>query len=65
MSCEMPEGVSDTQGLSAWLSAQNEALGLELAKPGNRLSINQRLVTGHEAIKDGDEIAFMSPLSGG
>jgi len=33
---ELVEGVSDTDGLTAWLSAQ-----------------------------DGDEIAFMSPLSGG
>jgi len=32
---------------------------------GNRISVNQLFVEKDALIKDGDEIAFMSPLSGG
>jgi molybdopterin converting factor small subunit len=36
-----------------------------LLKKGNRISINKNIITGNVSLKDGDEIAFMSPLSGG
>jgi molybdopterin converting factor small subunit len=36
-----------------------------LLKRGNRISINKNIITENVSLKDGDEIAFMSPLSGG
>jgi len=62
---ELSEGVSDTDGLTAWLSAQNSALAVELEKAGNRVAVNKTIISENTSLKDGDEIAFMSPLSGG
>ena len=62
---ELPQGVSDTHGLTRWLSAENEMLGIELAKAGNRIALNKTIISENTPLKDGDEIAYMSPLSGG
>ena len=62
---ELVEGVSDTDGLTAWLSAQNSALAVELEKAGKRIAVNKTIITDKVPLKDGDEIAYMSPLSGG
>lgn len=62
---KLPQGVSDTEGLTAWLSEQNEGLGTELEKAGNRIAVNKTIISENAPLKDGDEIAYMSPLSGG
>lgn len=62
---DLPDGVSDTDGLTAWLSGQNTALGIELEKAGNRVAVNKAIIAENTPLKDGDEIAYMSPLSGG
>ena len=62
---ELVEGVSDTDGLTAWLSAQNSVLAVELEKAGKRIAVNKTIITDKVPLKDGDEIAYMSPLSGG
>ena len=62
---QLPDGVSDTDGLTAWLSEQNEALGIELAKAGNRIAVNKIIITQNSPLSDGDEVAYMAPLSGG
>ena len=62
---ELPVGVKDTNGLTKWLSEQNSALGSELEKAGNRIAVNKTIISENSAVKEGDEIAYMSPLSGG
>ena len=62
---ELPQGVSDTEGLTGWLSAQYEMLAAELEKAGNRIAVNKTIISENTPLKDGDEIAYMSPLSGG
>ncbi|MEP3889859.1 MAG: MoaD/ThiS family protein [Hellea sp.] len=62
---EIPQGLTDTDGLSSWLSEQNVALGIELGKVGNRIALNKTIITASSPLNDGDEIAYMSPLSGG
>lgn len=62
---ELPQGVNDTDGLTTWLSEQNEVLGTELEKAGNRIAVNKIITSENTPLKDGDEIAYMSPLSGG
>jgi len=47
------------------LSTQNPLLAKELAKPGNRIAVNKSIITANVMITDSDEVAFMSPLSGG
>lgn len=65
MLIDLPVGVSDIEGLTKWLSSQNPALENELSKDGNRVAVNKTIITVNESLKDGDEIAYMSPLSGG
>ena len=49
----------------AWLSLKNEGLGKELAKTGNRIAVNKVIIPDNTSLTDNDEVAFMSPLSGG
>jgi len=65
ISTPCPKGVTDTDSLIVWLSTQNPLLAKELAKPGNRIAVNKSIITANVMITDSDEVAFMSPLSGG
>lgn len=65
MRIELPDAVSDTAALTVWLSKQNSGLAIELEKAGNRIAVNKTIITENTLLKDGDEIAYMSPLSGG
>lgn len=65
ISCQRPEGVCDTKSLTVWLSNRNDMLATELAKAGNRIAVNKTIVTQNTPLNDSDEVAFMSPLSGG
>lgn len=65
ISTPLPDGVSDTDSLSLWLSGGNEALAQELAKTGNRIAVNKAIISENTALSNDDEVAFMSPLSGG
>ena len=61
----LPGGVVDTDGLTTFLSNNDAALEQAFARAGNRVAVNQNMITDNTPIKTGDEIAFMSPLSGG
>jgi len=65
MSVPIPETVTDTDSLKSWLSQNNDALAQELAKIGNRIAVNKTIITENTVLSDQDEVAFMSPLSGG
>ena len=65
LSIDLPASVADINGLTEWLSGQNSALAVELEKAGNRVAVNKTIISENTSLKDGDEIAFMSPLSGG
>lgn len=61
----LPQGVCDTASLVQWLSEQNPDLAEALSQDGTRIILNQEFLTGDHTLSDGDEIAFVSPLSGG
>jgi len=65
ISAPLPDGVSDTDSLTLWLSNHNEALAHELTKTGNRIAVNKAIITANTSLSDIDEVAYMSPLSGG
>jgi molybdopterin converting factor small subunit len=65
MECELPEGVSDIKALAAWICSDNAAFAKLYAGKGNRVALNQCFADPAALIQDGDEIAFMSALSGG
>jgi len=62
---ELPQAVKTAADLQLWLENENAELRPALMAKGNRISVNQLFVEKDALIKDGDEIAFMSPLSGG
>jgi molybdopterin synthase sulfur carrier subunit len=63
---ELPPQVNDLRTLIAWLGQRGEHWRLELS--GNstvRMAINQNMASADAAVKDGDEIAFFPPVTGG
>lgn len=61
----LPRDVKTVADLSAHLCTDNAALSEALARDGNRAAVNTVMVGFDASITEGDEIAFMSPLSGG
>lgn len=60
-----PADVRTLGALRAWLAAQDETLAAELARSGVRIALNRTLAPADAFFALEDEIAFMSPLSGG
>jgi len=58
-------GISDTDSLTAYLAEKDETLGAALQKKGIRIAVNQTIIAENSALNANDEIAYMSPLSGG
>jgi len=58
-------GVADIAGLRAQLAARGEPWAA-LARTRNlRAAVNQRMVDDTATVKDGDEVAFFPPVTGG
>ena len=65
MEISLPPSVITIEDLTLWLSENMGISEKTFLKRGNRISINKNIITENVSLKDGDEIAFMSPLSGG
>lgn len=63
---QLPAEVADVRALMAWLAARGGAWQEEFAgcRP-LRAAINQTLVSNAAPLRDGDEIAFFPPVTGG
>jgi len=57
----VPPGVRDTGALRAWLGRDRP----ELLDASIRIAVNDEIILGDRALGDGDEIAFLPPVSGG
>lgn len=57
----LPAGVHDTASLRAWLGREHSAL----CDPAIRIAVNAELRPSDAPVADGDEIAFLPPMSGG
>jgi len=63
---ELPETVRDVTALVRWLRERGGAWEAELAGTRTvRAAVNQVMAVGDAGIKDGDEIAFFPPVTGG
>ena len=63
---ELPPGVSDVKSLRAALVARGGASAVALGPAkAVRVSVNQDLARDDTPVKQGDEIAFFPPVTGG
>ena len=63
---ELPEGVKTIAQLKTHLAQRGEAwANLFNGKQTIRAAINHALVDNEMAVKDGDEVAFFPPVTGG
>ena len=61
----LPSSVRDVAGVRAWLAARDDALGSALAEPGVRVAVDRSFADDGALVRGAQEVAFMSPLSGG
>jgi molybdopterin synthase sulfur carrier subunit len=62
----LPEGVGDVASLREALVGRGGAWAQELGGSRNvRMAVNQDIATADTSVKDGDEIAFFPPVTGG
>ena len=61
LSVTLPTDVGDTERLRALLGRDHP----DLLDHSIRIAVNAQLATGSASIADGDEIAFLPPMSGG
>ena len=60
-----PAGVHTLGELRDWIASRDDALGEALNAKGVKIALNQEIVDASRTFTASDEIAFLSPLSGG
>ena len=64
--CELPPGVNTVEALRALLASRGEAWRKALdVKRALRAAVNQDMASADTVVKDGDEVAFFPPVTGG
>ncbi|GAB2507845.1 molybdopterin converting factor subunit 1 [Microbulbifer agarilyticus] len=58
-------GITDIAGLRASLAARGSEWQAALASDQLQVALNQKLSSMDAAVKDGDEVAFFPPVTGG
>ena len=61
LTATLPGAVRDTESLRAWLGRDHPVL----RDASVRIAVNAELRSGNAPLADGDEIAFLPPMSGG
>ena len=62
----LPAEINDVQSLTEWLSQRGDAWQEELTRKKTvRVAVNHDMAGPDTAVKDGDEIAFFPPVTGG
>ncbi|MFC5300989.1 molybdopterin converting factor subunit 1 [Azospira restricta] len=64
-SLELPAGVADVGGLLAALAARGGEWESLAAVRNLKSAVNQEMARSHTPVKDGDEVAFFPPVTGG
>ena len=63
---ELPvEGISTVQDVYALLLKHSDLFNVTLSDPKPLMSVNQEIALPSTQVKDGDEVAFYPPVTGG
>ena len=62
---ELPPNTATLADVLAWLRARGPDWAAEMAETRVRCAVNQVLATPAAPLRDGDEVAIFSPISGG
>ena len=62
---ELPDDIGDLAGLTRWLQGRDANWEQALADKRLHVAINQQIVTADAAVRDGDEVAWFPPVTGG
>ena len=57
----VPTGIRDVEALRAWLGRDRP----ELLDASVRIAVNDEMILGNRPLGEGDEVAFLPPMSGG
>ena len=57
----VPSEIRDTEALRAWLGLDRP----ELLDASIRIAVNDEMILGNRVLDEGDEVAFLPPMSGG
>jgi molybdopterin synthase sulfur carrier subunit len=61
LAATLPDDVRDTDAVRSWLGSDHPVL----CDPSVRIAVNAEMTAANRAVGDGDEIAFLPPMSGG
>ena len=64
-SLKIPDDITTVQHLKSHLAARGNQWATCFSESSTKCSVNQVLATSESPIKDGDEIAFFPPVTGG
>jgi molybdopterin synthase sulfur carrier subunit len=62
---ELPGDINDLTGLTRWLQNRDDTWKQALSDTRLHVAINQQIVNTNAAVNDGDEVAWVPPVTGG
>ena len=62
---ELPDGINRLSGLTDWLQGRGTPWKEALSDSRLHVAVNQEIVSQDTAIRDGDEVAWFPPVTGG
>jgi len=62
---ELPGGINTLSELSGWLQGRGKHWEEALSDSRLHVAINQEIISQDTAIRDGDEVAWFPPVTGG
>lgn len=65
MSVDLPSGEMEIEAFRALVTRSNPGLAEMIGGPSVRTVLNQAIVMQDAVVHDGDEVAFLPPVSGG